>query len=415
MAVTIRETESKARPAPGQMHHPERLILCGGSFSDNLGDGIIADCLVWAIGQHLPHTEVVKMDISGRLESHRVGFGPKGRIQTVMNALPPTLGRCVVLIAGSLYLKRAIEPTWQRILQDGDTVIIGGGQLFQDEQLNFPLKMWWLMRNLQRSQARHVVYSVGVSCQWSTLGRRLFGAVFRRPALLYCSVRDDGSRQNLLAHFRRIAPHDVGLDPDPALLAAATYAAVTQDVPKQFDVGIGIMHPRTLLIDARQKHVTAAALSARWRASISALLDRGLSVALFSNGAREDDEYVQRLAQEMRAETRLVVLPQPATPDHLVSYLARMRAIVAHRLHASIVGYALAIPCLGLRWDPKLEEFYAACGRADWVVDFSTIPTEQFVAKAAALAEAPIDLVQQARVVESCRAGVERLADCVLS
>ncbi|MDQ3688729.1 MAG: polysaccharide pyruvyl transferase family protein [Chloroflexota bacterium] len=409
--MTIDQSNSQAvRVGPPQIRVPDRLILCGGAYSDNLGDAVIADCLVYALGRHLPQTQIVKMDISGRVESRRVGFGPKGRIQAVMNALPQALGGYLVLLGGSLYVKRTVEPTWQHLLEDHDTVIIGGGQLFQDEQLNFPLKMWWLTRNLRRSHARHVVYSVGVSSEWSKLGRMLFRPVFRGPELLYCSVRDRGSRRNLLAHLPETSRVDVQIDPDPALLAGFAYEAATRTVPKQFDIGIGIMHPRTVRIDARQRHMTPAMLSHRWRALIGALLDRDLRVALFTNGAREDEEYVQRLVDDLRGQPGLVVLPRPISATDLVINIARMRTVIAHRLHASIVGYALGTPTLGLLWDPKLEEFYSACERDRWIVDFSTTSTEQLVAKAGALLRVSVDPMQQDRLIDSCRAGVERLA-----
>ena len=392
---------------------PDRVVLCGGAYSDNLGDAIIADCLAYGLSQRLPETQIVKMDISGRSGYDQAGFGPKGRAQTLLTILPKPIGRYFILLAGSLYVKRIIEPSWRGILTRRDVIIIGGGQLFQDEDLNFPLKMWWLRRNIRSQAAKVVVYSVGVSRNWSSLGRMLFRPVLHDASLAYCSVRDDASKLNLVTHLPGVKMGSIHVDPDPALLANVVYEPETNATTKEFDVGIGIMHPRTLRIDPRQTDASAPSITRRWRELIRALLDRNLRVALFTNGAREDEEYMERLARELHRDARLAVLERPGSPAGFVANISRASSIIAHRLHASIVAYALGIPSLGLRWDPKVESFYAMCDRDEWIVDFGTTATTELAEIAHELGKASVDAGVRASVLGQCDAGVARLASHV--
>lgn len=395
--------------AGGAKHPRERVVLCGGAYSDNFGDGIIADCLEYGLRQHLPEMHAVKMDISGRLYYGEGGFGQKAGAQWLLKLIPHSVGRYLILLAGSLYIKRVIEPNWRRVISRNDAVVVGGGQLFQDEHLNFPVKMWWLGRALRKSNCHTLVYSVGVDRHWSSLGRRLFGAMFRDAEPTYCSVRDHASRQNLLAHLPQVNAASVEVDLDPALLADVVYG-VTRRASREFDVGIGIMDPWTLRVDARQRDADVTLVADRWKLLIQALLNENLSVALFTNGAREDEEFVHRLRHEVGGDPRLVVLERPASSGDYVANLSRMRCILAHRLHASIVSYALDIPSLGLQWDPKVENFYSLCERKEWVFDFTAKPTAELVAKIQDLMGASVDPAVRTAVIAQCDAGLRRLA-----
>ncbi|HEV2775788.1 MAG TPA: polysaccharide pyruvyl transferase family protein [Solirubrobacteraceae bacterium] len=395
--------------AGGVAHPRQRIVLCGGAYSDNFGDGIIADCLEYGLRRQVPEMHTVKMDISGRLDHGDGGFGQKAGTQRLLKLIPHAAGRYVILLAGSLYVKRVVEPNWRRIIEPHDAVVVGGGQLFQDEHLNFPVKMWQLGRTLRRNNCQTLVYAVGVDRNWSPLGRRLFLSMFRNAQPTYCSVRDDASKRNLLTHVPYLRSGGVEIDPDPALLADATYG-VSRASSSEFDVGIGIMDPWTLRVDVRQKNTDVTAVARRWSLLIGALLDADLSVALFTNGAREDEDFVRRLHRDVGRRPRLAVLERPGSAAAYVANLSRMHCVLAHRLHASIVSYALGIPSLGLRWDPKVESFYSLCEREEWVVDFATRPVDELAAKVQDLLRASLDPAVRAAVIAQCDAGVERLA-----
>lgn len=395
--------------ADGMEHVRRRVVLCGGAYSDNIGDGIIADCLEHGLRQHLPHMHTIKMDISGRLDSGDGGFGRKAGAQRLLKLIPRSAGRYLILVAGSLYVKRVIEPNWHRVILRNDTVVVGGGQLFQDEHLNFPVKLWSLGQTLRQTDCHTLVYSVGVDRNWSPLGRRLFRSMFRNAEPIYCSVRDDASKRNLLAHIPCIAATSVHVDPDPALLASLVYG-ISRSSNSAFDVGIGIMDPWTLRVDVRQKDADATSVARRWSLLIPALLNANLSVALFTNGAREDEAFLRRLYCDIGPHPRLVVLNRPVTTAAYVANLARMHCVIAHRLHASIVAYALGIPNLGLRWDPKVESFYSLCKRDEWVFDFASRPTAELVEKVQDLLRASVDAAVRTAVITECEAGLQRLA-----
>ena len=56
-------------------------------------------------------------------------------------------------------------------------------------------------------------------------------------------------------------------------------------------------------------------------------------------------------------------------PRELVAQISGFRAIVAHRLHASIIAYSLGIPSVGLVWDKKVRAFGIMTGRERFFID----------------------------------------------
>lgn len=126
----------------------------------------------------------------------------------------------------------------------------GGGQLFQDEYLDFPLKLWWLARRLREAGASPLstrsVSALG-NLAWATAVR----VRLRRSGAVLLG-QDPESKRNLVTNLARARPPSIHVDPDPALLARTAYPSLVLDRRKAFDTGLGIMHPRTLLIDASQ-------------------------------------------------------------------------------------------------------------------------------------------------------------------
>lgn len=389
-----------------------RIVLVGGAYSDNLGDAVIADCLTRALLRRMPGAEIVPLDIAGRLGAGLSHFPQKRLVHRCLGASPEQVRRMVVLVGGSVMLRLRIEPRWRSILRDDDLVVIGGGHLLQDGDLNFPLKVRGVIRLVRRSGSPWAVYSVGVSGRWSGLGRSFFRPVFEEPGPLYCSVRDPDSKGHLLGHFPALPAEEIRVDPDPALLAETVYGPAVEPAQREFDIGICVAHPDVLRFGSAGDFQTAPTLlTDKWVRYIRELEQRGFKTALFTNGSREDDEYLQALAVRLGGQGRTTLLPRAIRPSDLASTIGRMRALIAARLHAGIIAYALNIPCLGLAWDRKLDSFYAMCRRSEWLLSFTRETVETLADRTGRLLQEPLDPAVRAQILGQCQAGVDRLAD----
>ncbi|CAH0342905.1 hypothetical protein RHI9324_04637 [Rhizobium sp. CECT 9324] len=257
---------------------------------------------------------------------------------------------------------------WSIKIENADAIVVGGGNLFQDDDLNFPLKIGKLFDCVRKSGKPLAIYSVGVSNNWSPEARELFGKICHIQ-LLHVSVRDNLALKNWRRHFPS-GPSPLVLV-DPGLLAynsADSSSAVLKKIPRSL-VGICVTDPVILQRHAGGSSTDIALKSAReYSAVIKHLIEEGYRIRLFCNGAREDQAFAKRLLSEKllqnyKAENWITLAVRPQRPEDLVDIIQSVSVVLAHRLHACIAAYALAIPHVGLGWDPKVESFFQIVGR----------------------------------------------------
>lgn len=344
----------------GMQARAPRVVTFNVAYSENVGDGVIAECMTHALTE--AGAEVRAIDLAGR-----TGYGVRrSRLRALLlQALARTPGpvrrRVVHLALGRLL--RDLEPEWDAALLDADLAIIGGGNLLQDDDGNFPLKVAAAARACARMGVPVHVHAVGVVPGWSPDARAQFGAL-EACDLRGVSVRDEGSAAAWRAQMgpTAIAPLIVL---DPGLMAACLADAPAPTRGEVPTVGLGVIHPA---VSARHGAPGAAPASTRDFVRLArTMLDRGWTVRLFTNGAREDHAYAERVLRaralrRARAEGRLALAPRPRTARELVATL-HVDGIVAHRLHALIAATGLGVPHVGLAWDGKVRGFYAAIGR----------------------------------------------------
>jgi polysaccharide pyruvyl transferase WcaK-like protein len=104
-----------------------------------------------------------------------------------------------------------------------------------------------------------------------------------------------------------------------------------------------------------------------FRGLIARLQEQHYRVTLFTNGAEEDEAFLERLCAE--PGVRCARAERPLTPGDLIALIRRFDCVVSHRLHAHIVCFSYAIPSIGLGWDTKVASFFQLAGRADFLVD----------------------------------------------
>lgn len=329
------------------------LALATLHHSDNVGDGLIADCAEHLIKSLHPTQPLVRFDIAGRTAPAASTPNAKRLQQCILYALPALMRPLVVWVYWHLKLKSACAAVYQPALQNACGVVCVGGQMLSDLALNFPLKINLLGQLCARQNIPLAFNAVGVGTQWSWLGKKLF-----RQALVharYISVRDEPSRKTLHRHLPALQP--IHLTYDPALFAPQTYNLHAH--PNSQTIGLGIAHPQELRHMADNPAAfTDAAITATW-VNIYQTLSPHFPLTLFTNGAVEDEAFLTHLSHAIKIQTGQTParLPRPTTPRMLVENITQCRALVAYRLHALITAFSLDIPSVGLVWDSKVRSF----------------------------------------------------------
>lgn len=381
-----------------------KICIFGETYSENLGDGVIAESIRHIISSLLPDAAITHHDMTGRrgwrkdqqvppdaklIPGLKRGFGLNltGRFKTV---------RCFYTLLSLLAAKyRGDFPKLDD--QAFDLAIIGGGQLIMDNELSFPTKIFLLTRELGRDTKAIAFYSCGVGHSWSMIGRWLCSRVLKHPRVTALSVRDMASRQNLAEVFR-IKPDAIDVIYDPALWAAETYNI--RRAPDSNNVGLGVMAPLRVSRAIKPEYTAkfnAEFLTRLWIETAAALIDQGHTVALFTNGAPEDQTLAEKVFAALpdRYRSSATLISRPRIPEELVRTISGFKAIIAQRLHAHVIAYSLGIPSVGLIWGSKMEEFAALTERRRFFLDIDQLTSAHLIQ---ALAEALTHGVDKARL-----------------
>lgn len=397
-----------------------RVVICGTRYSDNLGDGIIADCMGAMIQRHDPAIEVVELDLSGRTRYSEAGGPRKMAMQRVMFAAPKIFRPLIVSAALSVILPLKLRSRWRQALQNADLLIIGGGQLLQDEYLNFPIKVSGLMAEAAVHQVNTAVFSCGVGRKWSLAASLLLRRSFRYPNVFYQSARDKDSMGYLDAHLAGLNRQPTLWAPDPALWTARAFNYSTAR-SNNSPIGIGIAHP---LVLKNTSEVPSAfqlnSVAQFWVELIKELDRRKHQLTLFTNGSEEDSRFLEVIAQsiaDVALNHRPHVLPRARCASDLVCQIADFRGVVAHRLHANIVAFALGVPSVGLIWDSKVRGFFDLSGRSAWSIEADALSANHVANKLENALLAGIDEEKRLHLESTAYASLEELlasARCAL-
>jgi polysaccharide pyruvyl transferase WcaK-like protein len=333
-----------------------KIALFNCKFSENLGDGLIAETLEAVLRGSMPDVRIACCDLAGRTAYGHTTTPNRARALAILQRLPPPARRQTVSVMLGLRLP-PLRETWRAALEGSDLAVVGGGQLFQDGDLNFPLKLGAVFELCAELRVPVAVHAVGVSADWSPHGRALFHRLLATDCI-GVSVRDRESQAAWARHFAgtRLARSEIV--PDPVL------AAEVEPPGPSSSVGINVTHPMLLAYHGGGR-VGLISTAAELEATVRLLAAGGHEVVLFSNGATEDERFLDRILGS--APTGIAKrAPRPRVPKDLVATQSRLQAVVAHRLHASILAFRLGLPSVGLGWDRKVESFYSAAGRADY-------------------------------------------------
>lgn len=402
-----------------------KIALLNVKFSPNLGDGLLSECLERELAVALPGSTVISIDLAGR--AHYRGHGPsrRGRVIALLEALPRWARRRAVRVALAALVQFRLRGHVRTRLAGIDAVVVGGGNLLSDTDLNFPMKLAGALGEVARARLPVAVHAVGVNHRWSRPGHQLFVRALCAAPLITATVRD---RRSQRAWHDLLEPHGLpaaGLAGDPGLLAACHFDPPRRDVVAARScnsaplVGLCITSPLAVRYHASGPPPTVD-FAIWYQTAARALAAAGLRVILFTNGSPEDRAFLNRHGAAWSATPvdppplhPVSIAPAFATPAELVEFIAKCDVIIAHRMHACIVAHSFAIPAIGLKWDVKLESFFALAGRERFIADCADLDPAELVALVHHALAHGIDCDQLARLIAATRADVARLADAI--
>lgn len=300
-----------------KQQHPEVKVLISGLMkSTNLGDGVISDCVRYLLRKAAKANGVETLTI------------------TTKDIRKQKTNKDLAAVRNS------------------DMVIVPGGGMIKYKVENLPVAMDRVV-----SRAEHY----GIPLYFNAVGVEGFDENDENCKLLcdmlsrYC-VKGITSRDYadfLNTHY--LSSLQASRVSDPAVWTSQVYK-ITKDETSEI-VGLGIGRPG-LFTDYGVDFSEEEQLNL-WKEIIENLESKGIKWKLFTNGLAKDEEFLMKVLSfvgkaDMYEEFSLKA---PETPKELVENISKFKGIIACRMHANIIAFALDIPCVGLVWNEKLSYF----------------------------------------------------------
>jgi glycosyltransferase involved in cell wall biosynthesis/polysaccharide pyruvyl transferase WcaK-like protein/GT2 family glycosyltransferase len=390
----------------------KRVVIFSLKYSQNVGDGLLCECLEWALHQELTGLSLECIDIAGRTDYGDRSMPARSLALWLLDHLPPVARRWAVALVLTGKLRR-LRLEWKERIQPADLAIIGGGGLFIDVELHFPLKIAAVARACRAVGIPVAVQSVGVALPWSVPAKRCF-SLLANCSIISITTRDIASIDAWRSQLEEVIAVPPRLCRDPGLLAAEALGSAPPPRKEGVVVGLGLADPTGLELHANEPIAGAKDRSGYFIEILRQLLKRKYKILLFSNGLAEDQAFLElvlgRLDPSESEGDRIVSAPRPTKPADLHQIMQRVDVVVAHRLHATILAYALKRPIVALAWDKKVRNFLESVGHQQFMISGADAAPEHVANKVDEAVAVGIREADHARVVEEARRGVRALA-----
>jgi polysaccharide pyruvyl transferase WcaK-like protein len=104
---------------------------------------------------------------------------------------------------------------------------------------------------------------------------------------------------------------------------------------------------------------------------------RNLKYQLFTNGLPADKELLHKIEQKICGKKLNIIEPKKDTD--LISAISKFKGVLAARLHANIISYALNVPSIGLVWNDKLTLFGEDIGYPERFFEYDKFNAKKIV------------------------------------
>ena len=387
---------------------PPRLRLFNVKYSPNLGDGLLSECLEKTLIALGADSDTRSIDLAGR-RAYGQQMAARRQVLAALDRMPPWLRQPLVRLPLAVKARRSWRPHYARQLAGAHGVVIGGGNLFTDIDLNFPTKLALAITEAERLPLPFAIYATGVAQDWTPRGLAMMRKAVASPWLRAVFVRDGNSKRLWDENFGAASGREATVVRDPGLLAADFLPSSRMFKTARPVAGIGVMSHVAIRYHAER--APGRAHLEDWYADLAkGLVRRGFHVVAFTNGSPEDVAYLAALRPRMAAAGgEAISFPMQTTPDELCAIISSLDALVAYRMHAIIAAYSFRVPSVALAWDRKLASFMQSVGREEFLCDPAESDAEATADLLCRAMEEGIAADAHARVLAEAREGVELL------
>lgn len=331
-----------------------KILILGSYFSDNLGDGVICECVKYQLHQRFSSAEIAVWDLWKRDQFQTRGLKSVSELaaRERRNWVRAKLSQSGLIDKQYKHEQNMIEIERKYLeeicAQNCDMVVFAGGQMFMDA---YAMKICYIVDRFSKRNIPIIFNACGAGPNYSKQIQKCLSQALGNPWVTAVSCRDDVELVNryYAKGCMRVVPTY-----DPALWCGTCYG-VQQDEESNI-MGLGIMAPARSSIGVVRRF---------WERLICELERRGIAWKVFVNGSGSDDTFARHVIASIPGLGRSFEecsVPIPKRPEELVRVISQFKSIISFRLHSHIIATSLGVPSVAAVWDNKVRIFFEKIG-----------------------------------------------------
>lgn len=253
------------------------------------------------------------------------------------------------------------EPDTEKI-RSADLIVFAGGGLFGLSYLNFANFVEQILDEADAHGIPVIFSSLGINNMDATQeNENRLTAVLHRPCIKAMSVREN---QSVFERYSPERTYEITSVCDPVFWAAPIYDRDIADILKAKQartkpvVGINLVRGGLFKDNGVDWALTK---EETYLYALARLLDeKDIDYRFFTNGSTWDINTLRHFEKKYKIPREKLVFCD--TSRELVQAVAGFDAVVAIRMHASIIAYALSVPSVNFVWNPKIPYMYEKIG-----------------------------------------------------
>jgi polysaccharide pyruvyl transferase WcaK-like protein len=332
-----------------------KIGVVGLYSNENIGDYLLVESAKFLLKKHSPDISLRDIDVDPR--DPRV-FGGRRKINFFIFEVLSRYKRPIFSVIRSSHFQYHyeyflwwIKLNWfyKEIIQNLDGLVIAGGGFikFKTQGLNYLDEQ--LIKIAQKRNIPVMFNAVGVEgYDADDIRCQKLKKALNLEVVKVVTTRDDlETLQKKYLTKKKVVSDVVG---DPVFWLQDCFSI--RKNPSTTKIGINLINPNNY--KAYGGEADYFKIDNFYKNLIQELGVLGADFYLFSNGMEIDQRFGQRLITSMNLpKDRLISRPEDST--EFLEIISEFKVILAARMHAGIVAYALDIPKVGLIWSEKID------------------------------------------------------------
>lgn len=381
---------SPTRPATLR---PMKVGVVGLYTNQNVGDYLLVECTKFLLKRISPDITLRSIDVDPReATTYR---GRRKLNLKIFEALRRNKNKAHAVLRSQYlrywydYFTWWVKVNWhyRREIQGLDCLIVAGGGFikFRTQGLNYLDEQ--ILKIAHKKKIPVMFNAVGVEgYDPGDVRCRRLKAALNLGEVRAITTRDD--LETLRKGYIETSAISSGVVGDPVLWLRDMLAEEKPESLPTGRIGINLVNPNNYT--AYGGSASALRVENFFKNLIQELTIADADFYLFTNGMAVDYKFGSRLLAKMNVpKDRLI--RRPADSSELIETVCGFDIILAARMHAGIVAYALDVPMIGLIWSEKIEFFSQQIGERDRYYDETELDAAEIAGRLVRNEETPPD------------------------